>query len=341
MRLENTPTNRWVTTWFAAIAVFIFAMVVLGGLVRLTGSGLSIVEWNLLMGTIPPLSNDAWQEVFTAYQQFPEFQQINHQMTLPEFKFIFLMEYAHRLLGRSLGLVFLIPFIVFVWFRKLTRKQILQASFLFMLGAAQGLMGWYMVKSGLVDMPRVSHIRLAAHLILALAAFSYSLWLCFDGWHNDQTKTHEWWRLGWVCLILLLLQIGLGAFVSGLHAGHMFNSFPKMGDQWLAEAATIMQPFWHNLVENPVMIQFMHRCGALVVSIAVSVYAYFLWRVYNKRLSMVLIGLLVCQVVLGILTLIWYVPTTLASAHQSVAFLLWGALLFSVHPKAVCSPVTK
>ena len=330
-----------VAIWYFAVALLVFSMVVLGGLVRLTGSGLSIVEWNLIMGAIPPLGETAWLDAFAAYQQFPEFQQINHAMTLSEFKFIFLMEYGHRLLGRVIGLVFMVPFVWFLKRRYLSPQQIRHSIWLLFLGGAQGFMGWYMVKSGLVDVPRVSHFRLAAHLLLALIVFSFSLQLGLRAFRHEGppgARSTSYW--GRSCLVLLFVQICLGAWVSGLHAGNMFNSFPKMGDQWLADAATFYRPFWRNFIENPVMIQFMHRCGAFVVSAFVVVFAVRLWTQRLRREAVGVLFVLVLQIGLGISTLILYVPIPLASAHQVVAFLLWASLVFALHRLRVEGPVT-
>jgi len=327
-------TERHQSIWLLVVAAFIFAMVVLGGLVRLTESGLSMVDWRVIMGAVPPLNEASWRETFAAYQQTPQFLQINHQMTLAEFKQIFYMEYFHRLLGRMIGLVVLIPFVFFVIKRRLTVKTTKRLTLLFFLGACQGGMGWLMVKSGLVDIPRVSHFRLTAHLLLAVLVLSCALWFAMELWplkarRNGEGRTVRTWTLA--LLTLLLIQLTLGGFVAGLKAGYVYNSFPRMGEDWLPASAWVMAPLLRNFLENPVLIQFMHRVTGIVLLLAALVYA---WRFaprmrgWDLRAVIGVPSLMLIQVVLGILTLLYRVPLLLASLHQAMACVIWSLVLY-------------
>ena len=307
-------------------------MIVLGGVTRLTDSGLSMVRWEPISGIIPPISATEWQKEFDHYREYPEYQKINAGMTLDEFKSIFYFEWAHRVLGRIIGFVFFVGFLWLLLKRQLTRSLIPHLVVMFVLGGLQGLLGWYMVKSGLVDVPRVSHFRLAAHLSLALAILGYLYWLLLDlrrVRRVDITQGMRWAARG--LLALLIVQIVYGAFTAGMRAGLGFNTYPKMGDVWLAEAATTLFPFWHNLIENGAMIQFVHRWVAMAVvlyavAMLVSAIKTRAERRWRRALGWVVV-LIAIQVLLGIVTLLNYVPISLALIHQVMAcFVLLGVL---------------
>ena len=250
----DDSTRRQVAAWLLLCCAMIFAMVILGGVTRLTGSGLSMVEWDPIFGVVPPLDQQAWEEVFAKYQQSPEYRKINIGMDLGGFKSIYWFEFSHRILGRSIGAVFLIPFLYFMFRRKLAASLVPRLGFAFVLGGLQGLLGWYMVKSGLIDNPHVSQYRLTAHLSLALLIYAYLLWILYDLLFKQRQpsvnpaglKTAAKFLLG-----LAAVTIVSGGFVAGLKAGHAYNTFPKMGDQWLPPAGWMLQPGWRGTPAGP------------------------------------------------------------------------------------------
>ncbi len=338
MRNNVAPQGRkYVAIWLYVIAALVLGMVLLGGVTRLTGSGLSMVDWRPIMGSIPPIGHDAWTEVFEKYKQFPQYKKVNSGMSMSEFKFIFSMEYGHRLLGRLVGLVFAFPFIFFLWKRWLKGPMIRRGALLFFLGGLQGLIGWYMVKSGLVDKPQVSQYRLTLHLSLATFVYALSLWFAFSlhfaNETHQQLKQIRWKTIGLLCLVSL--QIISGGFVAGLHAGHAFNTFPTMNGRWIPEGMTAITPVVLNLFDNPVTVQFFHRCMAYVVTTVVLIY-YFrkraIWRESNMPKAIhFLPALLLLQVGLGITTLLMRVPVALGSLHQIGAVMLLTIVLFLSH----------
>lgn len=331
--------KRPVSLWLLILAGFILAMILLGGLTRLTNSGLSMVEWKVIVGTVPPMNETDWNEAFEKYKQFPEYRKLNQDMALDAFKFIFLMEYAHRLLGRLIGLVFLFPF-AFFWLKGwLLPPMKRRGLILLLLGGLQGLIGWYMVKSGLVNMPRVSQYRLVLHLVTALLVYSLSLWYACQ--IRLRPLSHELRPLASMrgmilgLLVLIGLQITSGGFVAGLKAGFAFNTFPKMNGEWLPRALGSLSPWYVNLLENPVTVQFTHRCLALLVFLAVCFFFFsYIRELREPRLRKAFYALLACmilQVALGIATLLLLVPVSLASLHQAGAIALWSVALFLCH----------
>ena len=234
-----------------ACTALVFAMVLLGGAVRLTGSGLSMVDWQLIMGSIPPLNERAWNQAFEEYRQFPEYKLINHSITLAEFRFIYLMEFAHRLSGRMIGLIFLAPFLIFLYLGKLPVGLTAKLWLLFLMGAIQGVMGWYMVKSGLVDIPAVSQYRLTVHLIIAVIIYAYLIRIIV-GLHSKRLSCSKpAARIGSVLLGMILLMICSGGFVAGTHAGFIYNTFPMMGEQWIPDQILAISPGWKKRLREP------------------------------------------------------------------------------------------
>jgi len=336
-QLEDSA-RRQVAAWLLLCCAMIFAMVIVGGATRLTGSGLSMVEWDPVFGVLPPLNQEEWEDVFSKYRESPEYQQVNIGMDLEGFKSIYWYEFIHRLLGRSIGTVFLLPFLYFLARRMLTPRLIPRLALAFVLGGLQGLLGWYMVKSGLIDQPRVSQYRLTAHLSLALIIYCYLLWLLLDLLFPPQqmdTARNGGRKAALVLFALVAITIASGGFVAGLKAGFAYNTFPKMGDQWLPPAGWILQPGWRNLFENIATVQFDHRVLATLTLFSV------LWFwVYSVRRSLpsrvrfgihALLLVAIAQVILGISTLLLHVPVALGVTHQAGALTLLTVTLFINH----------
>ncbi len=322
---------RAVALWLYVVCALIFSMVVLGGITRLTGSGLSMVEWDPIFGIVPPRSEADWREVFDKYKASPEYRKVNVGMDLAGFKRIFLVEYAHRVLGRTIGLVFLIPFLWFWWRRRLPEGFTPKLITVFVLGGLQGLLGWYMVQSGLVDDPRVSQYRLAAHFMFAVLLYGYILWVALGLWPGRPVRGGpRGVRLGAAgALALVLLTMTAGAFVAGLKAGHAWNTFPLMEDRLVPEGLLALEPAWRNFFENPMTVQFQHRVLGLLTLAALLA----LWLARRRlegparRVLNLLAVVGVAQVGLGIATLLLVVPVPLASTHQAGALILFTALV--------------
>ncbi|OIQ37858.1 MAG: hypothetical protein BM563_07340 [Bacteroidetes bacterium MedPE-SWsnd-G1] len=316
----NILQKKYVTAWLYSGLVLVALMVVIGGITRLTQSGLSMVEWKLISGAIPPLNEAEWLETFAKYQQFPEYQKINKGMTLAEFKMIFFWEYLHRLLGRLIGIVFIIPF-AFFWFKKwFNSKQKKQLIVLLVLGGFQGFLGWFMVKSGLVDNPHVSHFRLAIHLLAAFGLMCYIYWLILS-FNSVAVKTNTLlnklskWFIG-----LLIVQIIYGAFVAGLKAGYLLQLNDSVLKNLIGYTTRGTNDF--DILNNPFDVQAFHRIFAWIV-FAFAIYIFKKSR--NTAMSgigNVLFGLVLLQVTLGIATLLLRVQIHTAVTHQFVAILL-------------------
>ena len=334
---DDTAISRWLLL----CALMIFAMVILGGVTRLTGSGLSMVKWHPIHGVVPPMSQQEWDEEFANYRQSPEFQKINRHMDVDGFKQIFYFEYAHRVLGRTIGIVFLLPFLYFYFRKKIRPGLTPKLIFMFFLGGLQGLLGWYMVKSGLVDNPHVSQYRLTAHLLAAILIYAFILWTAFTLMNPQQRVTRKqsaaggFRRAAHYLLLLVLITIISGGFVAGLKAGLIFNTFPKMGDQWIPDGILSLSPLYLNFFENLVTVQFDHRVLALTTGTLLLIY----WwksrsagfdRATARSFNLIAI-MVVVQVTLGISTLLLHVPVPIAASHQAGALLLFTAVLFNVH----------
>jgi cytochrome c oxidase assembly protein subunit 15 len=314
-------------------------MIVLGGVTRLTDSGLSIVEWQPLLGIFPPINETQWLEVFEKYKAFPEYQKVNAGMSLAEFKFIFYFEYFHRLLGRMIGIIFLLPMIYF-WIKGYISRSLLPKLLgMFVLGGLQGLLGWYMVKSGLINEPRVSQYRLTAHLGFAVVIYAYILWIAFGLLlKSDVSKTPGYkniHRYSVAITTVIFIMILSGGFVAGTHAGFAYNTFPLMAGALIPDGLFALQPFWVNFFDNILTIQFNHRVLAYLIFVMVSVFAVQIFRTdidrHIKLASSVLLATLLIQLGLGIATLLYIVPLSTASLHQANAILLFTVSLYISH----------
>ena len=335
-----TRDEKAIAVWLLVCCATIFGMVVLGGVTRLTGSGLSMVEWAPIMGVLPPLSEIEWQETFALYQQFPEYQKKNLHMNVDDFKSIFWFEYSHRILGRLIGLMFFIPMVYFIITKKVSKSLLPKLIAMFILGGLQGLMGWYMVKSGLVNDPHVSQYRLTAHLGLAFVVYAYLFWvatsLLFPKSDDDsQRVTGNIRTFAWILLALVFTTAMSGGFVAGLKAGFAYNTFPLMAGQWIPENIMILDPAWRNIFENIATVQFQHRVLATSLFFIIPAFWYLATSgTSNARLRTglhLLLGMVIIQVILGISTLVLSVPVALAAAHQAGALLLFTIMLFVTH----------
>lgn len=333
-RETATTRPRAISNWLLAVAGLVFVMIVVGGITRLTESGLSITRWEPVSGTIPPLTDADWQQAFNLYRESPQYQLVNRGMTMDDFKFIFFWEYIHRLLGRVIGLAFALPLLWFSVKRAIPTGYGWKLIGLLALGGLQGAIGWWMVASGLIDVPEVSHIRLAVHLLTALAIFGALIWVALDlralaaspGTRPARLTVTAIWAL-----CLLSLQMLFGAYVAGLEAGYAFNSWPLMGDEIYPRAAEWLQPALRNFVDNPVTVQFVHRWLAFVAAAVIGLVALQAWQKGDKLGGGMLAVAVLVQIQLGILTILTGVELWIGVAHQGMAALLLGALLMTSH----------
>jgi len=330
--------NKKVIYWLLTGCILIFIMVVVGGITRLTHSGLSISNYKLISGTLPPMNDAEWNTAFELYQQYPEYQKLNTHFNLQDFKDIYFWEWLHRFIGRMIGIVFFIPFLYFLLNKQLSKPTIKKSIILLVLGGFQGFLGWYMVKSGLVDNPDVSHYRLAAHLTTAFITFAYTFWVALDLMFPTKKEINNKLRsLIRIGLGILLLQIIYGAFVAGLDAGFIHNHWPMMNEgKFMHETVYIEQnPLYKNLVEGKSGVQFVHRILAYFVVLVI----FMIWNEtrklklthYQKRginLLLIMVGI---QFLLGVLTIIYQVPVVLGVAHQVGAFILLSIMTFTLH----------
>jgi len=316
--------RRLVATWLFLCAALAFAVVLVGGVTRLTRSGLSIVEWQPLIGVLPPLSQADWEALFAKYRETPEFRLVNFDMTLEGFRRIFWWEYIHRLLARAIGLVFLLPYVFFLLKRKLERPLAWKLAAIFVLGALQGALGWYMVKSGLVDDPKVSPVRLTAHLGLALAIFAAEFWLALRVLKPRRDSEPLAAALPFIVFAMALS----GGMVAGLRAGYAYNTFPLMNGHLVPPEVMLLEPWWRNFLYNMATVQLVHR--ALFWLLAALVIAHW-WRHRNAAPAAALLAAFAIQAALGIATLLNGVPVALGAAHQAGALLVLAAALWSAH----------
>lgn len=327
--------ERLIVAWLFTVAAMVFGMVVLGGLTRLTQSGLSMVEWRPLTGWLPPLSHDAWEAEFRAYQQYPEFIKLNPDMTLAQFEGIYWLEFIHRLWGRLIGVVFLVPFVIFLLRGRIRGRLAAGCVALFVLGGLQGVLGWYMVKSGLVDRPDVSPYRLTAHLTLALLLYAALIWVALDQLRRrGVADTGRLSAAAMATAALVFLTITAGGFVAGTDAGYHFNTFPLMDGRLFPEDAFVLTPLWRNFFETIPLVQFVHRWLAILTLLAIVVFR-LTRRVADlsprgRLAADVLLGWAFVQVGLGIATLLMHMPTALAALHQASAVVLWTLAIWAV-----------
>ena len=324
-----------IRVWLLLSAFLVLCMVIVGGATRLTDSGLSITEWQPLLGAIPPLSETDWQAAFEKYRLIPEAQTVNSGMSLAEFKFIYWWEWSHRFLGRFIGLAFFLPLVVFMARRMIEKRLLARLMLIFVLGGLQGALGWYMVASGLVDRVDVSQYRLAAHLTVAVLIFGALLWVALDldfarQWRNDSQA-----RLAVAIVLLLLLQIAAGGFVAGLDAGMGYNTWPLMDGAIVPTGLGVMVPWWKNLFENALTVQFDHRVLAYAVVALVAIQ----WARIRSTSALVVLVAGLGQFALGVWTLLAHVPLGAALIHQGGAMVLFAAALWHLHEALSRSPV--
>lgn len=339
--MEHTLTPSQVAApqirlWLYFVAFLVFCMVIMGGVTRLTDSGLSITEWRPLLGAIPPLNETDWLAAFEKYKLIPEYQIQNKGMELGDFKFIYWWEWAHRFLGRFIGVAFAIPLIYFALTRKIESRLWLRLLAIFVLGGAQGALGWYMVSSGLIDRVDVSQYRLAAHLTLAALIFAAVLWVAngVGPQRHYPSSSDDWFAV--FLLVLIFLQIAAGGFVAGLDAGQGYATWPKMDGQWIPSGLLHMVPGWKNFFENAMTVQFDHRILAYVILFTTIIHA---WRNFTLP-AMVLAYTVFVQACLGILTLLLHVQLAIALVHQAGAMIVLAAAVWNLHSLLVIrSPV--
>ncbi len=323
--MESKP----VAIWLFLCCIMVILMVGIGGFTRLSKAGLSITEWKPITGTLPPLSGQDWLQEKLKYETTPEYKAFNYGMSMEEFQAIYLIEYVHRLVARLTGLVFVLPFIYFTLRRKISKKVVIRLFVALLFGALQAFAGWYMVKSGLVTEPHVSHYRLALHLLLALIVFALLSYQFFDYQiRPKQTKlkisSDTIYYTGMI-LALIVIQIIFGAFVAGLNAGLIYNTFPLMDGQIVPEDLFFLHPIWLNIFENRATVQFIHRALALLIIALVVILT-----VKNASVKPVYIMLLsvIIQIILGVITLLLHIPIAIAIAHQVFSFILFGSSLY-------------
>ena len=330
MYIENKVLKKYISYWLATMFWIISIMIIVGGLTRLTDSGLSITEWQLFSGFLPPLNSEDWQNYFNLYKKIPEYEIQNYEMTLNEFKIIFWWEWAHRFLGRLIGLSFLIPLIYFSI--KVGFKKLINLYYIFFLICFQGFIGWYMVSSGLVDRVDVSHFRLSIHLLVAFFILSLIFWNYLKLKDQYYNGTKMSFYIPFIFILLIFCQISIGAFVSGMDAGKIYNTWPLMGSAYFPDDNNLINLLNFKAFSDPSLVQFMHRNLAYLILIF---YFIILVKIYKKNLKIFfdiikIIGfLLFIQIVLGILTLLYGAQIFLASMHQiSSIFLVSSCIYF-------------
>lgn len=346
----DKPHTQIMSIWLIVSTLLLLLMIVVGGITRLTNAGLSIVEWNPVSGIIPPISSEDWNNEFNKYIASPEFNLINNQITISEFKYIFFIEYIHRLLGRITGIIIIIPFLIFYYLKSLTKLQCYRLLLITCLVIIQGFMGWYMVKSGLKDTPYINHCRLAGHLLLAVVIYHqliaelliiiqpFKCYMLATSKANNCNSTSinvinlktKLIVLNKIIIFLLYTQIMFGALVAGLDAGLIYNEFPNMGDS-LIPIEILNQSIDFTMFDNQVLMQFIHRWFGILISGLIICYAIWL-IILNKHalrgMGMVAACLVLVQVTTGIITLVYHVPILAALTHQIGAILILTTFLF-------------
>lgn len=334
---KQLKSKKEISIWLVSICILILITIVVGGITRLTGSGLSMVDWQPIYGIMPPITDLQWQTLFNQYQQFPEYIKKNYLMTLNEFKFIFFWEYIHRIIGRIIGLTIMIPYIYFLIKKQLNKRLKINGMIMIILVIGQGLMGWYMVKSGLIDEPNVSHYRLTAHLGLALLLLQFTFWnlLSINKTKKNTNISKKIKITSVLTTVVLVLQIIYGAFTAGLKAGYGFNTYPKMLGEWFPESIWLLTPYLMNILENPIMIQLIHRKLGILLLLCI----FLLWLTCllqninqtSKKLIHLVLSLTIIQIILGITTLVYIIPLPLAVLHQLTATILLTIMIWFNH----------
>lgn len=338
-RSSSSSFRQRVGLWLLGGFVLLLGLVLIGGLTRLTGSGLSIVEWRPVTGILPPLTEADWLRELAKYRESPEYRLVNAGMSLEAFQRIYWFEYVHRLYGRLLGLYLFLPLLFLALRRRLETKLLLHVLALVLLGGAQGGIGWYMVASGLGELPYVSALRLTLHLTMALALAGLLLWTALDWLYEGPIRSFSSRssRISFVLSMMATVTVTSGGLVAGTHAGRAYNSFPLMAGKLVPEGLLLLEPWWRNVFENVLTIQFQHRALALSVSFAALLFALSLLRRGPKALrlpSMAVLLMAIAQPTLGVLTLLFYVPIDLAAAHQMGGFLFVASLVWLSHDTA-------
>ncbi len=332
-------SKRRIAWWLLVMCALIAVMVVVGGATRLTDSGLSITEWKPVTGIIPPLSEAAWAEEFTKYKTIPEYERINKGMSLAAFKRIYWWEWGHRFLGRMIGFAFFLPFVYFLVRRRIDRELAPRLVLMFVLGGAQGALGWFMVQSGLTERVDVSQYRLAAHLGVAFLIYAYILWVALElllpRRSGGSALPQRWRTAGVVLAVLVYVQVVLGAFVAGLDAGFTFNTWPLMGERFVPYGYFFLDPWYANFFENTASVQFNHRMMGYLVGLVAGGMVIAARRAAlpsRVRSALALVAVLVvAQIALGVWTLLAVVPISLGIAHQAGALLVFSATLVLVY----------
>ena len=332
--------NKSVIYWLLSGCVLLFIMVTVGGITRLTNSGLSMTDWHLVTDTFPPLTDEKWQAAFEEYKKFPEYQKINihNDFQLSDYKFIYFWEWFHRFIGRIIGLVFIVPFVYFLFKKKLNSETIKKCVVLLGMGAFQGFLGWFMVKSGLIDNPDVSHFRLSLHLTFAFITFAYTLWVALDIIYPTKNEVILPLRkMARIALVFLIIQIIYGGFVAGLNAGLIHNHWPLMSDgQLLHESVILEKDSWLlRLTEGKSGVQFVHRTMAYVV-VGLILFLYFKSKKFTLSNQQqnglnLLVIIVFLQFLLGVFTLLFSVPLWLGLTHQIMAFILLATMTYTLH----------
>ena len=332
--------NKSVIIWLLSGCLLLFIMVVVGGITRLTNSGLSMTDWHLVTDTFPPLTEEKWSQAFEEYKKFPEYQKINvhNDFQLDDYKFIYFWEWFHRFIGRIIGLVFLIPFVYFLIKKRLSSETLKKCVVLLGMGAFQGFLGWFMVRSGLIDNPDVSHFRLSLHLTFAFITFAYTLWVALDLIYPERkTAVLPLRKIAQFALFFLLIQIIYGGFVAGLNAGLIHNHWPMMSDgQFIHESVVLEKDSWLlRLTEGKSGVQFAHRTLAYVVVGFILLLAFKSHKFdlnKNQKLGInTLVIIVLAQFGLGVFTLLYSVPLWLGLTHQVMAFFLLATMTYTLH----------
>ena len=332
MYIENKGLKKYISLWLISMFLIIAIMIIVGGLTRLTDSGLSITQWQLYSGIFPPFNEIQWNQYFDLYKKIPEYKLQNYSMTLEEFKVIFWWEFIHRLLGRLIGILYFVPLLYFTF--KLGLKNILSLYLIFILICFQGFIGWYMVSSGLVDRVDVSHYRLSLHLVLAFIILSLVFWnyLSLQNIYLSFKKINK--KIPIIFMLIIFLQICIGAFVSGMDAGKIYNSWPLMGSGFFPDDNSIQNLFYLSAFNDPSLVQFMHRNIAYLIFLF---YIFIFIKVYQNRLSGLFTAinvagfLLILQIILGILTLLFGAQIVVSSMHQISSILLVSSSIYFLY----------